>query len=457
MKKLNLFLLVTICAILIPIISVAGTVEVTFEAVGTGLHDDLWLVPMDYDGNHTIVTGTIIYDPSIPTDGNPDPNIGIYGGNIEHQFMTINITLSAPALDGVSPPYQWGSYNEDRLVAYGLSNHIKVNGFLYEGQWAGELEINETVYLLSNANFDDYNRFYLQTDTLISLIIPPIVADGLPLEFSAIEYDPESDGFIEFGRFDDSSADLYKVTKLNFNITHIQAQSIAIDPIANAGTDQIVFDRATLDGSLSKDLDGMIESYHWDLQHRENSSYNQTAEGVSPVVSNLESGFYDATLTVTDDDGLTGTDTVLIVAAGTCIADNDNDGYSVEMGDCNDNDSTIHPAAIEICDGIDNNCNDQADEGFDVDGDNYTTCGGDCNDNNPLINPVAEELPGNEIDENCDGSLGNCDPNANWKNHGQYVRCVAHEVEELVNAGVITHEEGDVLISSAAQSDIGKK
>jgi hypothetical protein len=89
-------------------------------------------------------------------------------------------------------------------------------------------------------------------------------------------------------------------------------------PVAMAGTDQIVFDEVKLDGSQSYDPDGEIESYHWILQHRESPSYDLAAEGMIPTVSGLERGFYDVTLTVTDDDGLSATDTILVAAAGEC-------------------------------------------------------------------------------------------------------------------------------------------
>jgi hypothetical protein len=61
------------------------------------------------------------------------------------------------------------------------------------------------------------------------------------------------------------------------------------------------------------------------------------------------------------------------------------------------------------------------------------------------------------VDENCDGDLGDCEPCFDWQNHGKYVRCVARAVNDLVDAGFITEDEGDVLVTSAAQSDIGKQ
>ena len=47
---------------------------------------------------------------------------------------------------------------------------------------------------------------------------------------------------------------------------------------------------------------------------------------------------------------------------GDVQVDNDGDGF-VQEEDCNDNDSAVSPAGEELCDGIDNNCDGQIDEG----------------------------------------------------------------------------------------------
>jgi hypothetical protein len=130
-------------------------------------------------------------------------------------------------------------------------------------------------------------------------------------------------------------------------------------------------------------------------------------------------GFYTVTAAFYDGPGLFGNEPRDIPCAGTTCGtipnvqttylnnwccDQDGDFVtSVACGgnDCNDNNAAIRPGATEVCDGIDNNCNSQVDEGFDLDNDGFTTCAGDCDDSNANVNPNATEA--------CDGIDNNCD------------------------------------------------
>ncbi|MEC7949447.1 MAG: MopE-related protein [Myxococcota bacterium] len=102
--------------------------------------------------------------------------------------------------------------------------------------------------------------------------------------------------------------------------------------------------------------------------------------------------------------------------------DRDGDGYS-DQEDCDDDDASVHPGALEICDGVDNDCDDQIDEDVldtwyaDTDADGYgdpersvEACDGppghvptgtDCDDAEPSTYPSAPEV--------CDGTDNDCD------------------------------------------------
>ncbi len=96
--------------------------------------------------------------------------------------------------------------------------------------------------------------------------------------------------------------------------------------------------------------------------------------------------------------------------------------------DCNDANPNVKPTAVEVCNGVDDDCDTLVDEGLavlsyypDSDADGYgastataqVSCQAvpgkvsnnlDCNDGNPNIRPFATEVC-NAIDDDCDGSI----------------------------------------------------
>jgi hypothetical protein len=90
--------------------------------------------------------------------------------------------------------------------------------------------------------------------------------------------------------------------------------------------------------------------------------------------------------------------------------DDDGDTFAECDGDCDDAAITVYPAAAEICDGLNNDCNDAGwpllpAQERDDDGDGLDPCGGDCDDGFATVYPGAEQL--------CDGLNNDC-LDGNW-------------------------------------------
>lgn len=116
---------------------------------------------------------------------------------------------------------------------------------------------------------------------------------------------------------------------------------------------------------------------------------------------------------------------ILVLLTVACGPDADQDGFR-QFRDCDDNNAQAYPKLVEVCDGVDNDCDGQIDEGvsivayWDRDGDGFgdptkgrrvcampedgVATDGDCNDLDPNSHPEAIEVC-DDVDNDCDGSI----------------------------------------------------
>jgi hypothetical protein len=173
-----------------------------------------------------------------------------------------------------------------------------------------------------------------------------------------------------------------------------------------------------------------------------------TTTGTTTGTGTTTTGTTTGTGTTTTGTTTTGTTTTGTTTTTGGLLDNDNDGLPAAI-DCDDNDPTVFPGAVEIlCDNKDNDCDPLTPDGIDNDGDGVSQCDEDCDDNNPdywvpvdvwkdkdkdgygkiadptklcglpfdgshvtgdcddkddTIFPGAEEIPYDDVDQDCDG------------------------------------------------------
>jgi len=89
-----------------------------------------------------------------------------------------------------------------------------------------------------------------------------------------------------------------------------------------------------------------------------------------------------------------------------CVCDALGEGWSVLAGDCDEENSDVHPGALELCDEKDNDCDDEIDETFELESDpkNCGKCGFLCQPNNAFGKCVG----GNCKIEDCISGYGDC-------------------------------------------------
>ena len=209
-------------------------------------------------------------------------------------------------------------------VTLNASNSSDSDGSIVSYSWVEGSTTLSTAASFSKSNFTEGshnitltvtdNDGATGTDNITVTVNTPITYSWTHGEWGACEGSCGTDNAVQTRTVtcqasnNQTVADNICTTTKPTNTQSCTASQCNVAPTANAGSDQTITlgNSVTLNASNSSDSDGSIVSYSW----VEGSTTLSTAASFSK--SNFTEGSHNITLTVTDNDGATGTDNITV-------------------------------------------------------------------------------------------------------------------------------------------------
>ncbi len=316
----------------------------------------------------------------------------------------------------------WQQNGEGLYVESGVTEDVRHDNFYenFDGDTAGPgmspLDISnkfvdpEFVYYTQNGDPFDDDQHLAEGSPMIDAGDPYILdSDGSPSDIGAFGgsggpmLDRDGDGYTDLnGDCDDSDANTYPGAIEIRDGEDNDCNGVVDDPFSDKDGDG--FD------PTSGDCDDTDPYINPDMVER-CDGIDQDCDG------EVDEGAMNVYYLDNDGDGY-GSASYQVEACSQPT------GYASNDADCDDTDASVKPSAAEVCDGLDNNCNGEVDEGLasswyvDADEDGYgdsqltqqgctqpegtSEVGGDCDETDPAVNPGATEVC-NGKDDDCDG------------------------------------------------------